>query len=286
MNKKWRLTAPFAVMFFLNVTLCAGVGSAHPHSPAPEKIRYFDTVFEKVDIRKDVVFGTSVNEKGESENLKLDIYTPAGDEMTNRPVIVWIHGGGFTYGNDKSQKYITEMASRFARKGYVCLSLDYRLRKTPREDMKGTISDAVEDALKGLAWLRENSASLHIDASKIFIGGGSAGGILGSNLCFNSRPGDENDKAGIIGFVNLWGSPGKNWGEISVDRHSPPTIIVHGTEDQLVDYQNSVELVEKLTAAGVKNELVTIEGAGHTPFSHIDEFEKNITRFLFGILND
>jgi acetyl esterase/lipase len=159
------------------------------------------------------------------------------------------------------------MASRFARKGYVCLSLDYRQRKTPREDMKGTISDAVEDAWKGLAWLRENSASLHVDASKIFIGGGSAGGILGSNLCFNSRPGDENDKAGIIGFVNLWGSPGKNWGEISVDRHSPPTIIVHGTEDQLVDYQNSVELVEKLTAAGVKNELVTIEGAGHTPFA-------------------
>lgn len=286
MKKKWRFTAPFAVLFFLNISLCLGGSLTHQHSPAPEKVRYFDPVFENIEIRKDVVFGTSVNENGESENLKLDIYTPAGDEMINRPVIVWFHGGGFTFGNDKSQKYITEMASRFARKGYVCLSVDYRLRKNPREDMKGTISDAVEDALKGLAWIRENSASLQVDLSKIFAGGGSAGGILGSNLCFNSRPGNLYDKAGIIGFVNLWGSPGKNWGEISVDSHSPPTIIVHGTNDQLVDYQNSVELAAKLTAAGVKNELVTIDGAGHTPFGHIDEFEKNITRFLFGILNN
>jgi len=93
-----------------------------------ERVRYVDVVFEKVNIQRDIVFGESINEKGEKELLKLDVYAPEADEMQNRPVIVWIHGGGFRPGNDKTQSYIVEMANRFSRKGYVCLSVDYRLR--------------------------------------------------------------------------------------------------------------------------------------------------------------
>jgi acetyl esterase/lipase len=276
------------VSLFIVTGLTAEAGFFQNSQPDSEKvkIRYLDPVFEKITIRKDIVYGVSVTEKGVGENLLLDVYLPEGDKQKKRPVIVWVHGGGFTFGNDKSQKYITEMASRFARKGYVCLSIDYRVRKSPRNDMKGTISDAMEDVRQGLEWLRKNRRWLRVDVSKVIVGGGSAGGILGSHLCLGTRPGGKNDKAGIIGFVNLWGSPGKDWGEISVDRSSPPTIMVHGTEDRLVAYQNAVDLAEKLNAAGVKNELVTIKGAGHTPFGHVDDFEKNITRFLFEVVNE
>jgi acetyl esterase/lipase len=100
------------------------------------KRRFLDPVFESVSIQKDIVFGESVNEKGETEKLKLDIYSPDGDKMKNRPVIVWIHGGGFRPGNDKTQSYIVEMANRFSRKGYVCLSIDYRVRENPRKALK------------------------------------------------------------------------------------------------------------------------------------------------------
>ncbi|MCA1760196.1 MAG: alpha/beta hydrolase, partial [Bacteroidales bacterium] len=106
-----------------------------------KKQRYIDTVFDNITIQRNIVFGTSVNEKGVSENLKLDIYSPEEDIIQNRPVIVWIHGGGFRPGNDKTQSYIVEMANRFARKGYVCLSIDYRLRDNPKEDPAVTISD-------------------------------------------------------------------------------------------------------------------------------------------------
>jgi acetyl esterase/lipase len=247
--------------------------------------RYVDTVFDQVSIEKDIVFGQSVNEKGETEVLKLDVYSPVDDHLKKRPVIFWIHGGGFTFGNDKSQKYIVEMATRFAKKGYVGVSVDYRLRAKPKDTPKETIADAVEDVLKGLEWLRKNSGQLKIDASKIVVAGGSAGGMLGCHLCLNDRPNSRaTEKAGVVAFVNLWGSPAPMWGELQIDKNDPPTIIVHGTADKLVDYQNSVILAEKLTAASVKNQLITIHDAGHTPVAHMDDFEKKIADFLVQLI--
>lgn len=251
----------------------------------PGQNRYLESVFDQISVEKDIVFGQSVNEKGETQVLKLDVYSPVGDRLKKRPVIFWMHGGGFTFGNDKSQKYIVEMATRFAKKGYVCISVDYRLRAKPKETPQETIADAIEDATKGLEWLRENSRKLKIDASKIVVAGGSAGGMLGCHLCFNDRPkSGATEKAGVVAFVNLWGSPAPMWGDLHIDENDPPTIIVHGTADKLVDYQNSLILAEKLTAASVKNQLITIQDAGHTPVAHMDDFEKKIAAFLIQVI--
>ncbi|MEO9891947.1 alpha/beta hydrolase [Aurantibacter sp.] len=247
-------------------------------------VRYLHTVFDHIEIEKDLIYGEAVNFQGEKQSLALDIYTPKNDHIKNRPVIVWLHGGGFRYGNDKSQSYIVEMASRFAKKGYVCLSLDYRVRKSPKTDMAGTLSDAIEDANKGLNWLRANGDSLNVDISKIIIGGGSAGGILGSPLVFNNTNKEENTR-GIIGFINLWGTPDEKWSKLDVDKNDPPTIIVHGSEDQSVSYDNSVLLIDSLKANNIKNELVTYKGAGHTPVKYMDEFEVKIAKFLYDIIN-
>ncbi|MBK6282793.1 MAG: alpha/beta hydrolase [Draconibacterium sp.] len=249
-----------------------------------EKVRYVDKIFENITIQKDVVFGESVTSTGTKQNLALDIYSPENDNLENRPVIVWIHGGGFRFGNDKTQSYIVEMAKRFALKGFVCLAIDYRLRENPKDDPKGTISDAVEDAVKGLDWLRENGKLLKVDVSKIIIAGGSAGGMLGCNLCFNDRPDNKNDKKGVVAFVDLWGTPDEIWGQLDIDKNDPPTIIVHGTEDKLVSYSNSIQLTEKLKSMQVTHELITIKDAGHTPVKYIDEFEKKIADFLFKLI--
>lgn len=276
------------ILLILSFLMCSIAGTSCQkviNNSPDKKQRYIDTVFDTITIQRNIVFGTSVNEKGVSENLKLDIYSPEEEDIIqNRPVIVWIHGGGFRFGNDKTQSYIVEIANRFARKGYVCLSIDYRLRENPKEDPAGTISDAVEDALRGLDWLRKNSESLKVDVSKIIIGGGSAGGILGCNLCFNDRSNNETDKRGVVGFVNLWGTPDAIWGELEIDKNDPPTIIVHGTEDKLVSYSNSAKLVEKLKANNIKHELITIEGAGHTPVKQMDDFEKKIMGFVYEVI--
>lgn len=256
-------------------------------SQQPENTRYLNKVFKEVDIKGDINFAQSVNENGTLESLKLDVYAPKGDEKLNRPVILWIHGGGFRPGNDKTQSYIVELAKRFAMKGYVGISMDYRLRETPMDNMDKTIFDAVEDAGKALIWLRENAEMLKVDPSKITVAGGSAGGILGSNLCFNDNaniPGV--DKSGVMAFVNLWGSPSPDWGELHVDSNDPATIIVHGVEDKLVAYSNSEKLKAILNENNVQNELVTIPGAGHTPVKYMDDFEENISQFLFNLLEE
>jgi acetyl esterase/lipase len=247
--------------------------------------RYVDAVFEKIDVQKDIVFGISVNEKQIADTLKLDIYSPKNDESKSRPVIIWFHGGGFKHGNTKTQSYIVEMASRFASKGYVCISADYRLRAKPSDDHKGTISDAVDDGFKAINWVRKNSSNLLIDPKKIIIGGGSAGGVLASCLCYNDREsGEPDDKKGIVALVNLWGTPGKDRAEVKIDKHDPPTIIVHGTADTLVSYSNSTELVKRLEMSKVQCKLITLEGAGHTPAKQMDEYEKPIATFLYEII--
>jgi acetyl esterase/lipase len=238
-----------------------------------ESVRYLDPVFENVDIEKDVVFGEVVNDKGETELLSLDVYTPAGDTEINRPAILWIHGGGFRYGNDKTQSYIVSMADRFARRGYVGVSIDYRVRENPRDDIEGTLSHALEDAMTGLNWLRDNSDKYNIDKEKIIVGGGSAGGMIAVILCYkDGTDSEEWDKSGIVGLVNLWGSPDPSWRVLMIDKDDPPTIIVHGTEDPLVPYVNSALLIKELERHEVKCEIIPIEGAGHTPAGHMDDF--------------
>lgn len=246
------------------------------------KTRYLDRIFDNLIIHSDIIFSESVNENGVLQKHRLDVYMPEGDVETNRPVIMWIHGGGFTFGNDKTQKYIVDMASRFARLGYVGVSVDYRLRAKPRENFSSTVSEAVEDALKGLDWIRKYSEALRIDPEKIIVAGGSAGGMIAVALCINDVSGSvRHDKSGIRALVNLWGSPSMESIPLDIDPGDPPAVIVHGTEDALVPLVNSENLVAALKANNIAYEFVVIPGAGHTPVAHMDDFGRKIAAFLF-----
>ena len=56
----------------------------------------------------------------------MDIYTPDGDTVTNRPVIIYMHGGSF-YAGDKSSIDCFDFCEAMAKRGYVTASLNYRL---------------------------------------------------------------------------------------------------------------------------------------------------------------
>jgi acetyl esterase/lipase len=247
--------------------------------------RYAEQVFDSVKVEKDILFARVVNHKDALVELRLDVYEPFGDSCKNRPVILWVHGGGFT-GGTRTQSYISILANAFTRRGYVSVSTDYRLRSNPGEDIKGTIDDAVEDVIQALVWIRKNSEKYGINKDHIIIGGGSAGGILSTNLCF-SGPADPptRDKSGLIAFVNLWGSPHKNRMYATIDESDPPTILIHGKADSVVPFSNCRWLAGRLDSAGVKNEVFAIEKAGHTPVAHIEKIESEIAAFLYEILS-
>ena len=279
-------------VFLISILLAGSTAGRYHSGPNMDQmqkksgVRYLDPVFDSVQVVKDIIFGEVINYNGKTEKLALDVYTPFSDSKKDRPAIMWIHGGGFRPGNDKTQKYIVQMSQEFAKRGYVCFAIDYRVRETPKEDIRGTVSDAVSDAMLALDWIRKNNGKYGISKEKIIIGGGSAGGMTAVNLCYKDQTiSGKWDKKGIIALVNLWGSPDQSRMFAKVDPDDPPTIIVHGTADELVPFANSEQLVRELEKNKIRYELIPIEGGKHTPVDHMEDFSKKISEFLYSILS-
>lgn len=108
----------------------------------------------------------------------LDIYVPEQPDEQPRPVMFWIHGGGWTQG-DKSDvglkpKVLTE-------RGFVFVSTNYRLLPdVPMEEL-------IRDVAKSLAWVHRNIANHGGDPQRIFVGGHSAGAQLAALICIDDR---------------------------------------------------------------------------------------------------
>jgi acetyl esterase/lipase len=125
--------------------------------------RYRDEVFASVAITADTAYGQAPDENANPVTLRLDLYQPSGDTEPSRPAFVWIHGGGFT-GGDKADPLNTTIATRFARRGYVTASINYRLRpghyfEQGDPELTLAILDAQHDAQAAVRWLRANAAT-------------------------------------------------------------------------------------------------------------------------------
>lgn len=107
-----------------------------------------------------------------ADHLNANVYTPdlGGARL---PVLLWIHGGGFNAGCNRSPWY---RGTRFARDGVVCVSVNYRLGPEAFLEMDGAPSNrAVLDWVAALRWVRENIAAFGGDPGNVTIAGQSAG---------------------------------------------------------------------------------------------------------------
>jgi acetyl esterase/lipase len=237
---------------------------------------------------------------------KVDLYLPANTGKPS-PVIINIHGGGWNHGVKESQGGFNS----FFKMGYAVANMEYRLVGT------APAPAAVEDTRCMLIYLIKNAKELNIDINKIVIMGASAGGhlalmggLLANNHLFDTNcPGVKNVKVAAIidkygpadlteiSKLNNGRNSGVKWmgphandpkfiASVSpifyVDKNSPPTFIVHGTADPLVPYQQSVSLHEKLVAAGVKTQFISVDGGHHGGFpkEKMTEISDAITEFL------
>ena len=222
----------------------------------PNGVRYKDHIFQ--DVKKShVTYATNVKQyNGQTKDLMMDIYTPIGDNAQKRPAVIFVFGGGwFMKTLDGMQQY----GEGFAMKGYVGVSVDYRLgfpNATGMATCKNNYSGfneawyrAAQDVQAAIRYLKANEDQLGIDENKIFIGGHSAGAFTTLNAVhlddkdipqalveregtLNSIGSYQNQSTTVAGEYILAG------GAINtlnyVDKNVP-TFIMQGTCDEFIE---------------------------------------------------
>jgi acetyl esterase/lipase len=225
-----------------------------------------------------------------NESLKLNLARPK-DSSSPVPAIVCIHGGGFRAGDRKGWDGRCRM---LAERGYIAVTVEYRLAP------KHQFPDAVEDCKAAVRWLRLNAAKYHVDPDRIGVTGDSAGGhlaqFLGVTGDVHDFDGDQNPgpSSRVSCVVNFYGpsdltrSYGRSvdaaevlplflGGDVEHERrrhvlasplywvtpNAAPTLLIHGTDDKYVNYEQATWIHDKLKAAEVEAQLLTLQGAGH-----------------------
>jgi len=166
--------------------------------------RYLDNMFDSVVVTSDIQYGTNISVLPMLQGLApmampilCDIYEPANDSMTDRPVVILIHTGSFLPAvlngqatGSKSDLSVVENCTRWAKKGYVAVAMNYRQGWNPTSPDQNvrtsTILQAayrgIQDAKAMVRYMRktvaEDGNSYGIDDSKIVIGGQGTGGYL------------------------------------------------------------------------------------------------------------
>jgi len=276
-------------------------------SPAQESNADFAAAATR---RFDIVADVTYSRASGVEN-KLDVFH-FRDTSVARPVVINIHGGGWT-GGTKDEEYLNLLP--YLEMGFNAVNVEYRLADV------ALAPAAVADARCALRWVYANARRFGFDTSKIVVTGRSAGGHLALTTgmlpqeagldfeCSQGPHGRELSVAAIVNFygitdVNdlLFGKPNEKsyavrWlgaqediEEIArrvsplsyVRRGLPPVLTIHGDSDPTVPYEHALRLKAALTAAGVPNQLHTVIGGGHGGFSPEQSVEnhKAIRAFL------
>ncbi len=194
-------------------------------------------------------------------NLQMDIYQPVGDTLSKRPLIILAHGGSFISGTKNDDTTILRLDTNFAKRGYVTVSIDYRLTTLANLVDSAMAFDAVIKAMSdGKAAIRyfvKDAATTNtykIDTNNIFIGGNSAGAVLfmhvgyldslgecppylasamGTNGGFEGNSGNAGYTTKSKGIINLAGALNT---AAFVGPGDKPSANAQGTVDNVVPY--------------------------------------------------
>jgi len=269
---------------------------------------------QQADAAKQQVFRNVAYAEPRNERQMLDVYAPAGAK--NRPIVFWIHGGGWQKG-DKSEMDAKPQA--FTDKGYVFATTNYRFIPNV------TMQQIAGDVAKSIRWVYDHAADYGGDPQTIFVMGWSAGAQLAALICTD----DKYLKAERLALTNIKGCvpvdadtfypalqidtaearpgskrpssyrikfPEGNDRELSSvlyvqkDKGIPPFLIVHiaGRPESGTAIQARV-LANALVVAGVPVQVVPAEGKTHNTLNSDigvagDASTKAMFEFLDGIL--
>lgn len=268
-------------MKFSFITIIAAVLLSVVASPAADLV-----IPDNVTFERDIEYSNPDN-----QHLQLNLARPK-NATGLLPAVLCIHGGGFRAGTRDGHN---ATCLNLAQRGYVAATVTYRLAP------KYQFPAAVYDVKAAVRWLRANAAKYGIDPKRIGVTGDSAGGHLAQFLGvtsdvkqFEGDGGNPDQSSSVTCVVNRYGPNDltKSYAasvdaaavlplflggdlETARPRHilaSPlnwvtpaaaPTLLLQGTEDKYVAYEQAVWMRDRLQACGVEVEILTLTGAGH-----------------------
>ena len=292
-------------------------------------INYIDKQFQ-VQITSNEVYATAgihFSTQPVQRNLLLDIYQPIGlPSGTRSPALIMAFGGAFHRGSKEDDAFevdgstntaIAEYCLEFARRGYACFSIDYRLIQedpdpgktisissqdlVPRSRVDEVrkimnlppadnlmlwrgIEGAIDDGVSAIRWVKENAERFQIDPQKIVIGGWSAGGRIALHAAFA-----EKEEVAAVFSISGYMHPVDMKECMLGDTGAPSVFISWGSKD--LDYVLSQGPVfqEHFNKVGIEHTACEIQNASHFyPRSVLisdssgfnGSFEESLARFL------
>lgn len=266
---------------------------------------YRDSLYSSIE-KKTYTYFTKKN-----ENLSMDLYDPIGNSDSERAVILYMHGGGFS-GGKRDHPVHESFLKHFAQKGYVTASMSYTLQRKGKSfgcDVDAgikidTFLKTAQDVNRATAFLLRNQQQFSINPSKIIIVGSSAGAEAILHAAYWDQT--KSDSSGTILAENFrYGGVISMAGALSNINHitkenAIPIQLFHGTEDPLVPYGvaphhyctsetpgflmlfGAKAISEQLQEKGEGYFLVTEVGGRHEWASKpLTEFRIEITDFIY-----
>lgn len=198
------------------------------------------------------------------------------------PAVIIVHGGGWIGGH--RQHSVEPLFQPLTDAGFAWFSISYRLATDLLH-----FGVAVDDVQTAIQFVREHAREYNVDPKRIAVLGESAGAHLASlaverspksvaaivamypptdlvSLARESQsiPDSVRQLVKVAGMEQLITGYLEDMSPIAhISANLPPFLLVHGTADGIVPYQQSERMLAKLRSAGVAAELITVEGGGH-----------------------
>ncbi len=224
---------------------------------------------------RDVIYGHK-----DGMALVMDVYQPDGN--ANGAAVAYMVSGGFM-SNLRLQRGLENIFMALVNNGFTVFAV--RHGSSPHY----LVPDAVSDVSQGFQFIGDNAENWNIDPSRIGVSGISAGGHLTLMLGLHNDNTSRHRPAAVVAYqapAELTGRTGPNtrFPAMNFDESlapslspinlvtpdDPPTLLVHGDNDELVPVENSHRMYAALQEAGVESEFLLIPGAGHGMFQGED----------------
>lgn len=251
--------------------------------------RYKDPIFTDITVVRNITYSSNIPRGQKPKRYQLDLYFATADSLRNRPLVIWMHGGGFKFGSKRAVSSRI-WSKEFARRGYLSASINYRQskRKTLRsfDALAKSCYDAMQDLTAAARYLKNNNGTYPFDTSRIILAGNSAGAMIALHSVYSSEAdlakhvnyNDSNTHStihnpnNIVAIINFWGAIfDPQW----LQNGKVPIVSVHGRKDRIVPYAEngsglygSSIIHRTADSLGIPNRLNTYDRYGHELQKH------------------